>query len=95
MGCSIKSNVVEAHVNYPEDSGHEGRTGLHGGHAYGILDIFELQNPNNKVSFFDSEKEQKRPFHRLLVIRNPWGATEWLGPWSDTSENLKHWESLV
>ena len=95
MGCSRKSNVVEAHVDYPEESGLTGRTGIHGGHAYGILQIFELNNPKNIKSFHDPEKDQKRPFHRLLVVRNPWGATEWQGPWSDQSEILRHWQTLV
>lgn len=38
------------------------------GHAYGILDIIELNDPN---------LEKERKCHRLLRIRNPWGHGEW------------------
>jgi hypothetical protein len=45
MGCSRKSDIVEAHVEFPEDSGLSGNTGIHGGHAYGVLDNFNLKHP--------------------------------------------------
>mmetsp|Transcript_40465 Transcript_40465/g.38963 ORF Transcript_40465/g.38963 Transcript_40465/m.38963 type:complete len:137 (+) Transcript_40465:1112-1522(+) len=55
-------------------------SGILSGHAYGLLDVFELENP-------DLERERKT--HRLLRVRNPWGHTEWQGKWSDTSDELE------
>jgi hypothetical protein len=46
------------------------------GHAYSILDVFEL--PHN-----DEIPNRKRDVLRLLRIRNPWGKMEWKGKWSD------------
>lgn len=40
------------------------------GHAYGILDVREVADASGQPV-------------RLLQIRNPWGCTEWRGPWSD------------
>ena len=40
-------------------------------HAYAIIDAQEVKG--------------KRGVERLLNIRNPWGATEWTGDWSDSS----------
>jgi hypothetical protein len=41
-------------------------------HAYSLNDCLELDDPFNK-----GEKL------RLLRLRNPWGNSEWNGPWSD------------
>lgn len=49
-------------------------TGIMTGHAYGVLDVFEIKTP-----------DRIRP-HRLIRIRNPWGEMEWKGKWGDTSE---------
>ena len=45
------------------------------GHAYGIIDIFELKGPVKT--------------HKLLRVRNPWGESEWKGRWGDTSEEIQ------
>jgi hypothetical protein len=45
------------------------QTGIMTGHAYGVIDLFEITS------------DQKT--HRLLIVRNPWGETEWKGKWSD------------
>lgn len=47
-------------------------------HAYSLNDIMEFDDPFNK-----GEKV------RLLRLRNPWGKSEWLGAWSDNSEEMK------
>lgn len=47
-------------------------------HAYGLNDIMELEDPHNP----------EEPL-RLLRLRNPWGKSEWLGAWSDNSEEMK------
>ncbi|KAF1808427.1 cysteine proteinase, partial [Eremomyces bilateralis CBS 781.70] len=60
------------------------RKGILEKHAYGIMEAREIEH-EGKV-------------HRLLKLRNPWGNTEWKGPWSDGSsewtpfwmEKLKH-----
>lgn len=80
MGCSIKGNGKEGtHI------GDDGPTGLIINHAYGLNDILELKNPDNK----------EKPF-RLLRIRNPWGNGEWNGAWGSGSEELeKHKDGLM
>ncbi|KAI9746078.1 MAG: hypothetical protein M1818_000759 [Claussenomyces sp. TS43310] len=49
------------------DPSYVGRDGIHGGHAYSILQAREYND------------------ERLLMVRNPWGESEWNGPWSDGS----------
>jgi hypothetical protein len=46
------------------------------GHAYGLIDAFELKDPN---------MVNPRKTHRILRVRNPWGTMEWKGKWSDKS----------
>ena len=53
-------------------------TGLLTQHAYALLDVVYVKNPNH---------HKKR--NRLLRIRNPWGQKEWTGRWGDHSEELK------
>lgn len=79
MGCSVTGDVEREVII-------DGfRTGIMTGHAYGILDVFELQNNN---------PDKKRPYHRLLRIRNPWGKMEWKGKWSDQSDELHNAKDL-
>lgn len=56
------------------------------GHAYGIIDVFELEHKRN---------DKKRPYHRLLRIRNPWGKMEWKGKWSDSSDEISNAISIL
>ena len=76
MGCSVESkgNNVEMEVVL-----HNRHTGILAGHAYSILDVFEIPKPRGK----------KRKKSRLLRIRNPWGRKEWNGKWSDDSVETK------
>ena len=68
MGCSVVGDVERQIVI-------DGfKTGIMTGHAYGIIDVFEIES-SVKV-------------HRLLRIRNPWGEMEWKGKWSDFSEEI-------
>ena len=53
--------------------GGEGLFNLYGGHAYTLLDAFEL--------YKDGQPQEK-----LLKIRNPWGSEYFSGSWSDASE---------
>ena len=61
-------------------------TGLLSGHAYSLLDYFEVPKPNGR----------KRQISRLLKLRNPWGNSEWDGKWSDSSEEAtKNKEAIM
>ena len=74
MGCSVSGDTEREVIT-------DGfRTGVMTGHAYGILDIVEIANP---------EADNPRGTHRLIRIRNPWGRMEWKGKWSDHCEKLK------
>lgn len=63
MGCSVdpasKSVRVEQEVVIDNC-----KCGILASHAYSILDVFTIPNPQSK------SKE-----HRLLRIRNPWGKS--------------------
>ena len=76
MGCSVdsKGNNIEQEVFF-----NNRHTGILAGHAYSILDVFEIPKPRGK----------KRNKSRLLRIRNPWGRKEWNGKWSDDSVETK------
>ena len=45
--------------------------GLCPGHAYSLLDIYELETNQGLV--------------KLIKLRNPWGNREWQGDWSYNS----------
>ena len=76
MGCSVESKGNSAEM---EVVLHNRHTGVLAGHAYSILDVFEIPKPRGK----------KRKTSRLLRIRNPWGRKEWNGKWSDDSVETK------
>ncbi|XP_067828278.1 calpain-5-like isoform X2 [Heptranchias perlo] len=57
--------------------------GLVKGHAYGVTDVRKVRLGVGLLSFFKSEKLF------MIRMRNPWGSTEWNGPWSDGSEEWK------
>ena len=82
MGCSVDSsgNNMEQEVVF-----NNRHTGILAGHAYSILDVFEIPKPRGKT----------RTSSRLLRIRNPWGRKEWNGKWSDDSvETRKNKERI-
>jgi len=80
MGCSVTGDVEREVVI-------DGfKTGIMTGHAYGIIDVFELRDEN---------MANPRKTHRILRIRNPWGKLEWKGKWSDNSEEMeKYWPMI-
>ncbi|XP_072905046.1 calpain-5 [Hemitrygon akajei] len=59
--------------------------GLVKGHAYGVTEVRGLRPGHGIWSLFSAEKL------KLVRLRNPWGSTEWDGPWSDGSEE---WERV-
>jgi len=71
MGCSAEGGT-EAFIKINgEDSG------VMSGHAYGVIDVFEIADPNCK-NYHKS--------HRFLKIRNPWGYGEWKLKWSENPD---------
>lgn len=51
--------------------------GLIKGHAYCVIDLRKLDVGQGLMKYFKGEKGY------MLKLRNPWGAKEWNGPWSD------------
>ena len=78
MGCSVTGGTEHAIRIDGVD------TGILSGHAYSLNDVFEIEDEN-------MDKERKS--HRLLRVRNPWGRGEWMGKWSDNSEQLDEFET--
>lgn len=74
MGCSVVGDVEREIMIDGQKSG------IMTGHAYGLLDAFELNDPN---------MVNARKKHRILRIRNPWGSKEWTGKWGDKSIELQ------
>ena len=76
MGCSVDPNGRNKEMEVSMQ-GH--KIGIIAGHAYSILDAFEIPKARSKKS---------RKTSRLLRIRNPWGNYEWNGKWCDDSEEV-------
>ena len=76
MGCSVDPNGKKVEMEVIIDNQH---TGIMCGHAYSILDCFEIPKPKSKKA---------RKTSRLLRIRNPWGCKEWTGKWCDDSDEV-------
>ncbi len=78
MGCSALGST-EGEIIYPEDVA----SGVLSGHAYSIIDVFEI-----KAQIADENGDLKPKLSKLVRLRNPWGKKEWVGAWSDGSEEL-------
>ncbi|CAK89170.1 unnamed protein product (macronuclear) [Paramecium tetraurelia] len=79
LGCSAEGGT-ELYIKINDED-----TGVMSGHAYGILDMFEI--PDQSCNNYHKS-------HRLLKIRNPWGYGEWKLKWSETpdySAKLDKW----
>ncbi|KAI1903606.1 hypothetical protein AGOR_G00028930 [Albula goreensis] len=72
ISCSIKASPEEIEARMP--------CGLVKGHAYSVTAVRKARLGHGLMAFFRSEKVF------LIRMRNPWGKTEWNGPWSDSSE---------
>ena len=76
MGCSVDPAGKKVEMEVIIENQH---TGVMCGHAYSILDCFEIPKPRSK---------KPRKTSRLLRIRNPWGCKEWNGKWCDDSDEV-------
>ena len=65
-------------------------TGLYSGHAYCILDAFEISKKKRKNCIDEREKMKGvSDIYRLLRIKNSLGLNEWTGTWNDRSEEIE------
>jgi len=80
MGCSVQGEPGETEHEVMID---DEPVGILKNHAYAIIDVLEIPNP---------EARNSHKSHRLLRLRNPWGRKEWNGKWSDG--NVKLLENL-
>lgn len=69
------ASLVGTHMIIPSGKVVKSATGLYSGHAYSVTGIEQLRGTQ----------------HHLMRLRNPWGKSEWNGPWSDGS---KEWDSV-
>ncbi|XP_077578546.1 calpain-5-like isoform X2 [Stigmatopora nigra] len=60
-------------------------SGLVKGHAYAVTDVRQVRLGHGLLAFFHSNKLE------MIRLRNPWGSSEWNGPWSDGSAE---WEKI-
>ncbi|GBC10379.1 hypothetical protein RclHR1_09590002 [Rhizophagus clarus] len=79
-----KGALMSCNINPLEGETQQERlpNGLVIGHAYGITDIQQIQDPWWK-------KDRKSII--LIRLHNPWGEIEWNGAWSDKSEE---WQKI-
>ncbi|EAS01497.1 calpain family cysteine protease (macronuclear) [Tetrahymena thermophila SB210] len=80
MGCSADGGTESA-ITYNDE-----KAGIYSGHAYSVIDIFQIDYSQEEKKNHDSNHRQ---YHRLLCLRNPWGFGEWLLKWSETEEEGK------
>ncbi|KAM8835619.1 calpain-5-like isoform 1-T2 [Synchiropus picturatus] len=72
ISCSIKADPHEIELKLGN--------GLVKGHAYSVTAVKKVRLGHGLIAYFKNETIP------LIRMRNPWGKTEWNGPWSDTSE---------
>ena len=80
MGCSA-TGATEGPIM---DNDTRMPTGLMSGHAYAILDAFQIEKKVPREG-----KDGTKGKSRLIRLRNPWGHDEWTGKWCDDSEEIK------
>ena len=77
INCSCQ---LSDKANAPKRDQEGIKKGLVGGHAYTITDVLKVVSVG-------------RNKYELVRIRNPHGANEWTGRWSDQSHQIKKWLS--
>ncbi|XP_077387028.1 calpain-5-like [Festucalex cinctus] len=77
-----RGGLISASVEATSSSDMEARmpNGLVKGHAYAVTDVRRVRLGHGLLAFFRSNKLE------MIRLRNPWGRSEWTGPWSDSSE---------
>jgi len=80
LGCSAEGGT-ELYLKINDED-----TGIMSGHAYGILDVFELPDKNSK-NYHKS--------HRLIKVRNPWGYGEWKMKWSEDPNYIEKLDKFL
>ncbi|KAM9811890.1 calpain-5a [Syngnathus typhle] len=80
-----RGGLISASVAASSSSDMEARmpNGLVKGHAYAVTDVRRVRLGHGFLAFFKSNKLE------MIRLRNPWGRSEWSGPWSDSSEEWK------
>ncbi|XP_072033626.1 calpain-5-like [Amphiura filiformis] len=84
--CADRHFLISASIKVTSAEEMEAKTetGLIKGHAYGVTAVKTVKLGASGLSgLFNKEKVY------LVRLRNPWGAKEWNGPWSDDSEEWK------
>uniref|UniRef100_A0A8C1GKV3 Calpain 5a n=1 Tax=Cyprinus carpio TaxID=7962 RepID=A0A8C1GKV3_CYPCA len=84
-GDGEASRSLQADVPATSQADMEARLdcGLVKGHAYAVTDVRKVRLGTGLMAFFKSEKLS------MIRMRNPWGQKEWIGAWSDSSEEWK------
>uniref|UniRef100_A0A8C1GJJ1 Calpain 5a n=1 Tax=Cyprinus carpio TaxID=7962 RepID=A0A8C1GJJ1_CYPCA len=79
------SLAANQHIRATSQADMEARLdcGLVKGHAYAVTDVRKVRLGTGLMAFFKSEKLS------MIRMRNPWGQKEWIGAWSDSSEEWK------
>ncbi|XP_077361745.1 calpain-5-like [Festucalex cinctus] len=72
ISCSIKAQPHEIESRMAN--------GLVKGHAYSVTAVNRVRLGHGLIAYFKNETIP------MIRMRNPWGKTEWNGPWSDSSE---------
>lgn len=60
--------------------------GLVKGHAYGITKVQSISTKGTSILKLITINKEKM---QMIRLKNPWGAQEWHGPWSDNSDEWK------
>ncbi|XP_054899594.1 calpain-5-like isoform X1 [Poeciliopsis prolifica] len=76
-----RGGIISSSIK-PQGFGLESKTdnGLVRGHAYSVTDVKRVRLGHGLLAYFRNETIP------LIRLRNPWGKTEWIGAWSDSSE---------
>jgi len=72
------------------------RSGIISGHAYSVLKAREVKGKRFVLIRYHLLCPKYQSDINCLFFRNPWGSTEWTGPWSDGSKEwTAEWMTLL
>ncbi|XP_034969472.1 calpain-6 [Zootoca vivipara] len=80
-----RGGLISCYIMPLSSNEFEGQTemGLVKGHAYSVTEILMMPLGEKRLPW----EKTKKLF--MIRLRNPWGKSEWNGPWSDASEEWK------